>query len=67
MRLLRQPELARLTGTKEPAKQLRVLAAAGINPIVREDGRLVVAEEAVIEAMRSRHTERPALPNWGAL
>lgn len=68
MRLLRQPEIARLTGSKDVRMQLRVLTAAGIQPIVRADGRLVVAEEAVLAAMQVRHTPEPVTgPNWGAL
>ena len=66
MRLLRQSEIHRLTGSRDPRVQMRVLVAAGVQPIVREDGRLVVAEEAVLQAMRVTHTERVA-PNWEAI
>lgn len=68
MRLLRQPEIARITGSKDVRVQMRVLAQAGIQPIVRADGRLAVAEEAVLSAMRMRHNPEPATgPNWAAL
>lgn len=69
MRLLRQPEIARITGSKDVRVQMRVLTAAGIQPIVRADGKLIVAEEAVLAAMRAvRHTSEPATgPDWSAL
>lgn len=68
MRLLRQAEIVRITGSKDVRVQMRVLAAAGIQPIVREDGKLVVAQEAVLAAMLVRQNGEPATgPNWEAL
>lgn len=69
MRLLRQPEIARITGSKDVRVQMRVLTAAGIQPIVRADGKLIVAEEAVLAAMRAvqvKHMEKVS-PNWEAI
>lgn len=71
MRLLRQPEIARITGSKDVRVQMRVLTAAGLQPIVREDGKLVIAREAVLAAMLVRNNVEPLKgvvgPNWGAI
>ena len=64
MKLLTQAEVRRITGSADPARQIRVLHRAGIYPVVRDDGRLVVSQEAVNSAMTGQRTEAP---NYAAL
>lgn len=63
-------QLQILTGRRRPGAQLRWLRQQGIEAVQAADGRVVVAESAVLRRLGIRTTRRDresAFPDWAAL
>jgi hypothetical protein len=50
-RILSDAEMIELTGYQVPGKQLEVLRAMGLRPVIRPDGRPRITDDALTQAM----------------
>lgn len=65
MNIVTQSQLRRITGSGDPHRQADVLRRHGVSPIVRDDGKLIVFEAALIQAQLAGDSGEE--PDWSAL